>query len=70
MLALIQGEYCEELLSSRLQGGAIKEALAITLLLKYRAEFPTSTAPDWFPHELISAMQEALSERLPFLTSL
>ena len=43
MLALIQGEYCEELLSSRLQGGAIKEALAITLLHKFRALPPRLT---------------------------
>ena len=61
---------CKELLSSRLQGGAIKEALAIHLLLKFRAEFPTSTVPEWFPPGLISAKHEALSERLAFLTAL
>ena len=55
--------YCEELLSNQLQGGAIKEALKIHLLVKYRAEFPTSTMPDWFPPELVSAKQEALDER-------
>ena len=36
MLAPTKGDYCEELLSSRLQGGAIKKALAITLLLKFK----------------------------------
>ena len=67
-------EYCEELLLSHLQGGAIKEALAITLLLKFRADHSLSsvqtTPPDWFPPVLISATQETLNERLSFLTAL
>ena len=37
MMAHAEG-YCEELLSSQLQGGAMKEALAMHLVLKYRAE--------------------------------
>ena len=47
-----------------------KSCLAIHLFVKFRAEFPTSTVPDWFPPELVSAEQEALSERLAFLTAL
>ena len=48
---------------------AIKEALAIHLLVKYRAEFPMSTVTDWFPPELVSDKQEALNERLAFFDS-
>ena len=33
MLDLVEGDYNQELLSSRLQGNAVKEGLAITLLL-------------------------------------
>ena len=39
-------------------------------MVKYHAEFPMSTVPDWFPHDLVSAKQEALGERLAFLTAL
>ena len=47
------------------------EALAINVLVKFHAEFPMSTVPDWFPPELlVSAKQEALYRRLAFLTAL
>ena len=56
MLGLVKGVYSEDLLSSRLEGRAIKEALAITLLLQFREENPSPTTkpPHWIPRELPS----------------
>ena len=62
--------YRDELLSNRLQGGAIEEALCIYLLVKFRAEHPMSTVLSWFPPELVSAIKEVINERLAFLTAL
>ena len=45
MLDLVEGEYNQELLSSRLQGNAVKEGLAITLFLQFQKMTPTNPTP-------------------------
>ena len=72
MLGLVKGVYSEDLLSSRLEGRAIKEALAISLLLQFREENPSPTAypPHWIPRELLSKGQEVLKVRLSFLAGI
>ena len=69
MLPLVEGEYSEDLLSNRLAGRVIKEALAITLLLQFRAKNPSPSTkpPHWIPMELLTIEQEVLHERLSFL---
>jgi hypothetical protein len=69
MVALVKGDYSEELLSNRLKGRVIKEGLAITLLMQFREENPSPTAkpPHLIPRELLSNGQEVLQERLSFL---
>ena len=44
MLPLVKGEYCEDLLSNRLQGRVIKEALAISLLSQFCEENPSPSS--------------------------
>jgi hypothetical protein len=48
----------QDLLSSRLQGNAVKEALAITLLRKFRRNSPINRQPAWMPKELLSISEE------------
>ena len=40
MLELVEGVYNQDLLSRRVQGNAVKEALAITLLRQFRRKDP------------------------------
>jgi hypothetical protein len=69
MLDLVEGYYCQELLSSRLHGNAVKEALAISLLLHFRRTTPTNQ-PTWMPKELLNLGEDVLQTRLTFTTAL
>ena len=60
MLDLVEGDYNQELLSSRLPGNAVKEGLAITLLLQFRRTTPTNQPPAWMPKELLSLSEDVL----------
>ena len=70
MLDLIVGDYSKELLSTRLQGNAVKEALAISLLLQFRTNSPLESLPAWMPPPLHTLSQEVLQARLTFLSAL
>ena len=70
MLDLVEGDYNQELLSSRLQGNAVKEGLAITLLLQFQKTTPTNQPPAWMPKELLSLGADVMQTRLAFLTAL
>jgi hypothetical protein len=70
MLDLITGAYSQELLSTRLQGNAVKEALAISLLLQFRKTSPLEPLPAWMPPSLHALSEEVLQARLTFLSAL
>ena len=70
MLDLVDGDYCEELLSSRPQGNAVKEALEITLILLLHRKHPTYPPPTWMPAELLPHFDALQETRNGFLTSL
>ena len=63
MLDLIEGAYNQELLSTRLQGNAVKEALAITLLLQFRKTTPLDQTPAWMPPALLDHSEDVLQAR-------
>jgi hypothetical protein len=69
MLDLVKGDYNQELHSSRLQGNAVKEALAIILFLQFCRTTLTNQSPAWMPNELLSLGEELLQTRLTFLTA-
>ena len=60
MLELVEGVYNQDLLSRRLQGNAVKEALAITLLRQFRRKDPNFKPPVWMPKELLSLTDEVM----------
>ena len=60
--------YPQELLSSRLQGDEIKEALAIAIMLKRKSDKPGEPPLRWMPAELLSATDIVLRDRQSFLT--
>jgi hypothetical protein len=68
MLALVPDSYCKELLSTRLQGDEIKEALAITIYRQYKQENPCLNPPAWFPAEILRKSEQELTDRMAFLT--
>jgi hypothetical protein len=47
MLELVEGVYNQDLLSKRLQGNAVKEALTITLLFLSRSSIVLFTSRSW-----------------------
>ena len=69
LCALKPEGYPQELLSSRLQGDEIKEALAITIMLRRQEDKPGEPPLRWMPKELLSATDIVLRERKSFLTS-
>ena len=68
MLELVPDSYCKELLSTRLQGDEIKEALKITIFWQYKQENPCLKPPAWFPAEVLSRSEQELIDRMAFLT--
>jgi hypothetical protein len=70
MLDLVEGVYNQDLLSRRLQGNAVKEALAITLLRQFRRKDPNFKPPVWMPKELLSLTDEVMQTRMTFLSAL
>jgi hypothetical protein len=60
MLDLVEGEYNQDLLSGRLQGNAVKDGLAITLLRQFCRTTPTNRPPAWMPKELLSLSDDVL----------
>jgi hypothetical protein len=56
MLDLVEGDYSQDLLSRRLQGNAVKEALAITLLRQFKRKDPNFRPPAWMPKELLPSL--------------
>ena len=60
-------DYPQELLSSRLQGDEIKEALAIAIMLKHKSEKPCEPPLRWMPNELLAASDSDISDRQAFL---
>ena len=69
LCALKPEGYPQELLSSRLQGDEIKEALAITIMLRRQEDKPGEPPLRLMPKELLSATDIVLRERKSFLTS-
>jgi hypothetical protein len=63
-------EYSQDLLSRRLQGNAVKEALAITLLRQFRRKDPNFKPPAQMPKELLSLTGEVMQTRMTFLSAL
>ena len=60
-------DYPQELLSSRLQGDEIKEALAIAIMLKPKGDKPGELPLRWMPNELLAASDSDISDRQAFL---
>ena len=61
-------DYPQELLSSRLQGDEIKEALAIAIMLKHKSDKPGEPPLRWMPTELLAASDSDIGDRQAFLT--
>jgi hypothetical protein len=70
MLGLVEGEFNQDILSSRLQVNAVKEGLAITLLRQFRRTTLTNRPPAWMPKELLSLSDHVLQTRMTFLSDL
>ena len=61
--------YAPELLSSRLQGDEIKEALAIAIMLKHKSDKPGEPPLRWMPTELLAASESDIRDRQAFLVN-
>jgi hypothetical protein len=70
MLELVEGVYNQDLLSRRLQGNTVKEALAITLLRQLRRKDPNFKPPVGMPKELLSLTDEVMETSMTFLSAL
>jgi hypothetical protein len=68
MLELVEGVYNQDLLSKRLQGNTVKEALTITLLRQFRRKDPNFKPPAWMPKELLSLTVDRVCSRYNFST--
>ena len=67
LVELAPGDYPKELLSVRLSGHEIKEALLIILLDNVRKQTPVTEPPKWFPADLVSCSGDAIIDRWNFL---
>ena len=67
LVELAPGTYPNELLSVRLSGHEIKEALLIAFLNHVREQTPEKEPPKWIPADLISCTGEALTDRWNYL---
>ena len=61
---LMSEGYSQELLSRRLQGTEVKEALVLTILSNFRSANPGKVPPKWMPDELQFKTDEEIMARL------